>query len=114
MDNRNERRRAKKLSASPNWAETLKHFVDLADENRAGMGGTDADLFLLMDAADVVWAVWQDDTQEHGFGSRVVKGMEHLQLGSRGINQTAIHRLDEQHAMALEASYAKRTLGRAH
>jgi hypothetical protein len=60
-----------------------------------------------MDAADLVFAVWQDRTQPDGVGLRVVKGIPLLgevftTQQTKGVSWQAIPCIEEAQAVALQ------------
>ena len=100
--------------------QILEIAVRTANENNERMDGTAERVFEIMDAADIVLAVWNDAEAEFGVGFRVVKGHEQLQrtvatqqpvdLSVTGILCAG----GDDQAMALESAYAQRTLRRGN
>jgi hypothetical protein len=93
--------------------EMLDAIVRRADENQALMDGTMEPVLSIMDAADIVVAIWRDKDQPNGIGQRVVKGHLLLQR-SDATNQpislkitklTGIWCVEEAQAAALEKFY---------
>ena len=86
--------------------EMLDAIVRRADENQALMDGTMEPVLSIMDAADIVVAIWQDMDQPRGIGLRVVKG--HLLLQKENFTTTkwnSISCIEEAQAAALEKFY---------
>jgi hypothetical protein len=66
--------------------EMLDAIVRRANENQALMDGTMQPVLSIMDAADIVVAIWQDMNQPPSIGLRVVKG--HLLLQKQNFTTT--------------------------
>ena len=103
-----------------NLEQMLEVAVRKANENNERMDGTAECVFQIMDGADIVLAVWNDEEATFGVGFRVVKGHEHLQWTAAphqpvDLNVAGILCADgDDQAMALESAYAQRTLRRGN
>jgi hypothetical protein len=94
----------------------LEFIVRQADENQAVMDGTMEPVLSIMDAADIVVAIWRDKDQPNGIGQRVVKGHLLLQrcdatnqpISLKTTKLTGIWCVAQEQAVALEKFYAKR------
>ena len=58
-----------------NLEQMLEVAVRKANENNERMDGTAECVFQIMDGADIVLAVWNDEEATFGVGFRVVKGL---------------------------------------
>ncbi|MHB2209732.1 hypothetical protein [Methylobacterium sp. CM6257] len=60
-------------------APLLEQLVALADESRKRITCDLASVRAVVDEADLVFAIWQDHSEPHGVGCRVIKGNQELQ-----------------------------------
>jgi hypothetical protein len=92
------------------YTELLKQIVDIANANDVQMDGTMAPVKRIISENEVVFAVWQDETQPHGVGVHPVKGGQKLREiladGPSGATHrvSAIKCVDLNQALALEQS----------
>jgi hypothetical protein len=88
-------------------ASFIKEIVERANENMRLIDDTTDSVKRIMDAADLVYAIWQDPTKPLGVGIRVVKGLPILgEIITTGKTETvrwqAIPCNDEAQAIALQ------------
>ena len=69
-------------------AALRRQLVDMANANEATMDGTMRPVLELVTANEVVFGVWQDDTQPNGVGVLLVKGANRLrEIIATGVSQ---------------------------
>lgn len=92
---------------SNQMTDLIAKIVAMADHNRALMDGTTEPVKQIMASADIVYGVWQDNTQPDGFDWRVVKGQNTLaaimQSGTtRNVQMNPVPCINAEQAMALQ------------
>jgi hypothetical protein len=86
--------------------ELIRRMAELAYRNQSRITEDFATVRRIVDSADIVFAVWQDHSEQSGIGWRIVKGKQFLaetgQGGTRKGRFEAILCCDGHQAAALE------------
>lgn len=85
---------------------TLEDIVHRANANEALMDGTTGPVLEICDAADIVFAVWQDGDADGGVSTLLLKGQDQLetisstQKAAVGMKWTSLKVIDRNMALA--------------
>jgi hypothetical protein len=63
------------------FADFLRKMVAIANANEAEMDGTTGPVREIIDGAELVFGIWQDQTWPHGIGWLLIKGQQHMREG---------------------------------
>lgn len=92
---------------------TLPDLVKMANENNAFMNGSMKPVHELLERHEVVIGIWEDPLQPQGIGTKIIKGLEVVELAANSAEEfpcrvTAIKCLAEDQARGLALVFGNR------